>query len=155
MNQIKLHTHIKKNAKKIFKKKIKQLLKYFFIVILKLILKKNILIEREKEKKRRKQTQKIKTHKLKKMIMNLASSSLLRMASQVVGKQMLISRVALASSSPSSRYMLAASSFSSYSSTRLQSNRADLKYTEKHEWIRIEGNQGVIGITDYAQVIPS
>ena len=88
------------------------------------------------------------------MIMNLASSSLLRMASQVVGKQMLISRVALASSSPSSsRYMLAASSFSSSSSTRLQSNRADLKYTEKHEWIRIEGNQGVIGITDYAQVI--
>ena len=28
---------------------------------------------------------------------------------------------------------------------------ADLKYTEKDEWIRIEGNIGTIGITDYAQ----
>ena len=36
---------------------------------------------------------------------------------------------------------------------RFQSNRADLKYTEKHEWIRVNGNQGIVGITDYAQVI--
>lgn len=28
---------------------------------------------------------------------------------------------------------------------------ADLKYTEDHEWIRVEGNTGIIGITDYAQ----
>jgi len=27
----------------------------------------------------------------------------------------------------------------------------NLKYTEKHEWIRIEGNTAIIGITDYAQ----
>jgi glycine cleavage system H protein len=26
-----------------------------------------------------------------------------------------------------------------------------LKYTESHEWIRVEGNTAVIGITDYAQ----
>ena len=28
---------------------------------------------------------------------------------------------------------------------------ADLKYTKEHEWIKIEGNTGTIGITDYAQ----
>lgn len=28
---------------------------------------------------------------------------------------------------------------------------ADLKYTNDHEWIKIEGNVGTIGITDYAQ----
>lgn len=28
---------------------------------------------------------------------------------------------------------------------------ADLKYTKDHEWIRIEGGQGKVGITDYAQ----
>jgi glycine cleavage system H protein len=28
---------------------------------------------------------------------------------------------------------------------------AELKYTEDHEWIRIEGNMAVVGITDYAQ----
>ncbi len=28
---------------------------------------------------------------------------------------------------------------------------AELKYTKEHEWIRVEGNIGVIGITDYAQ----
>ncbi|HKK40055.1 MAG TPA: glycine cleavage system protein GcvH [Cryomorphaceae bacterium] len=28
---------------------------------------------------------------------------------------------------------------------------ADLKYTEDHEWIRIEGNTATIGITDFAQ----
>lgn len=27
----------------------------------------------------------------------------------------------------------------------------DLKYTESDEWIRVEGNQGTVGITDYAQ----
>lgn len=27
----------------------------------------------------------------------------------------------------------------------------DLKYTEEHEWIIMEGNRGRIGITDYAQ----
>ncbi|GMU85967.1 MAG: glycine cleavage system H protein [Ignavibacteriales bacterium] len=28
---------------------------------------------------------------------------------------------------------------------------SELKYTKDHEWIRIEGNTGVIGITEYAQ----
>jgi glycine cleavage system H protein len=28
---------------------------------------------------------------------------------------------------------------------------ADLKYTKDHEWIRIEGGVGKVGITDYAQ----
>ena len=28
---------------------------------------------------------------------------------------------------------------------------ADLKYTKEHEWIRVEGDTGVVGITDYAQ----
>ena len=27
----------------------------------------------------------------------------------------------------------------------------DLKYTKKHEWVRIEGDDAIIGITDYAQ----
>ena len=27
----------------------------------------------------------------------------------------------------------------------------DLHYTESHEWIRIEGNSAIVGITDYAQ----
>ena len=27
----------------------------------------------------------------------------------------------------------------------------DLKYTEKHEWVKIEGNYALIGITDFAQ----
>jgi len=26
-----------------------------------------------------------------------------------------------------------------------------LKYTETHEWVRTEGDEGVVGITDYAQ----
>ncbi|PIQ81668.1 MAG: glycine cleavage system protein H [Candidatus Omnitrophica bacterium CG11_big_fil_rev_8_21_14_0_20_64_10] len=26
-----------------------------------------------------------------------------------------------------------------------------LKYTKTHEWIRVEGNKGVVGITDHAQ----
>ncbi len=28
---------------------------------------------------------------------------------------------------------------------------ADLKYTEDHEWVRIEGDVAVVGITDFAQ----
>ncbi|MBZ4687021.1 MAG: glycine cleavage system protein [Clostridia bacterium] len=30
-------------------------------------------------------------------------------------------------------------------------NPDDLKYTEEHEWIKIEGNEGIVGVTDYAQ----
>lgn len=28
---------------------------------------------------------------------------------------------------------------------------AELKYTKEHEWVRIEGNVAIIGITDFAQ----
>ncbi|HZH72118.1 MAG TPA: glycine cleavage system protein GcvH [Mariniphaga sp.] len=28
---------------------------------------------------------------------------------------------------------------------------ADLKYTEDHEWVRVEGDIAIVGITDYAQ----
>ncbi|MCS7028253.1 MAG: glycine cleavage system protein GcvH [Bacteroidia bacterium] len=28
---------------------------------------------------------------------------------------------------------------------------SDLKYTSEHEWIRVEGNIGIVGITDFAQ----
>jgi len=28
---------------------------------------------------------------------------------------------------------------------------SDLKYTKNDEWIKVEGNQGTVGITDYAQ----
>ena len=28
---------------------------------------------------------------------------------------------------------------------------AELKYTKEHEWIRLEGEEAVVGITDYAQ----
>jgi glycine cleavage system H protein len=31
------------------------------------------------------------------------------------------------------------------------SNPANLKYTKDHEWIRLEGTEAYIGITDYAQ----
>ncbi|HZP43437.1 MAG TPA: glycine cleavage system protein GcvH [Candidatus Binatia bacterium] len=27
----------------------------------------------------------------------------------------------------------------------------DLRYTKDHEWLRLEGNDGIIGITDFAQ----
>jgi len=27
----------------------------------------------------------------------------------------------------------------------------DLKYTKEHEWVRVEGDAGIVGITDYAQ----
>ena len=29
--------------------------------------------------------------------------------------------------------------------------QAELKYTKEHEWIRVEGEEAVVGITDYAQ----
>ena len=28
---------------------------------------------------------------------------------------------------------------------------SELKYTKEHEWVRVEGDSGTIGITDYAQ----
>ena len=28
---------------------------------------------------------------------------------------------------------------------------ADLKYTKEHEWVRVNGSEGTIGITDFAQ----
>ncbi len=28
----------------------------------------------------------------------------------------------------------------------------NLRYTEDHEWVRIEGDEAIIGITDFAQV---
>ncbi|MGB4414174.1 MAG: glycine cleavage system protein GcvH [Paludibacter sp.] len=31
------------------------------------------------------------------------------------------------------------------------SNPENLKYTEEHEWIRVEGDTAYVGITDYAQ----
>ncbi len=31
------------------------------------------------------------------------------------------------------------------------SNPSDLKYTQTHEWIRVEGTKGTVGITDFAQ----
>jgi glycine cleavage system H protein len=30
-------------------------------------------------------------------------------------------------------------------------NPADLRYTKEHEWLRIEGDQGTVGITQHAQ----
>ncbi|MCL4280079.1 MAG: glycine cleavage system protein H, partial [Ignavibacteriaceae bacterium] len=27
----------------------------------------------------------------------------------------------------------------------------NVKYTNDHEWVRVEGNIGIIGVTDYAQ----
>ncbi len=29
--------------------------------------------------------------------------------------------------------------------------RDDLKYTEEHEWVRVEGDRATVGVTDYAQ----
>ncbi|MEG0796075.1 MAG: glycine cleavage system protein GcvH [Odoribacter sp.] len=28
---------------------------------------------------------------------------------------------------------------------------AELKYTKEHEWVRVEGDEAIVGITDYAQ----
>ncbi|MGE0041639.1 MAG: glycine cleavage system protein GcvH [Vicinamibacterales bacterium] len=33
----------------------------------------------------------------------------------------------------------------------MSSYPADLKYTKEHEWIRLEGETGAVGITDFAQ----
>jgi glycine cleavage system H protein len=30
-------------------------------------------------------------------------------------------------------------------------NPSDLKYSEEHEWVRVEGDQATVGITEYAQ----
>ena len=30
------------------------------------------------------------------------------------------------------------------------SSKSDLKFSDKHEWIRLDGNKGTVGITDYA-----
>jgi glycine cleavage system H protein len=30
-------------------------------------------------------------------------------------------------------------------------NPADLKYSKEHEWVKVEGDVGVIGVTDFAQ----
>ena len=27
----------------------------------------------------------------------------------------------------------------------------ELRYTKEHEWIRVEGSEAVVGVTDYAQ----
>jgi glycine cleavage system H protein len=32
-----------------------------------------------------------------------------------------------------------------------QQNPPDCKYTKEHEWVRLEGDTAVVGITDYAQ----
>ena len=29
--------------------------------------------------------------------------------------------------------------------------KPELKYTKDHEWVKVEGNQAIVGITDYAQ----
>ena len=29
--------------------------------------------------------------------------------------------------------------------------KSELKYTKDHEWVKVEGDQAIIGITDYAQ----
>ena len=29
--------------------------------------------------------------------------------------------------------------------------KSELKYTKDHEWVKVKGNQAIIGITDYAQ----
>lgn len=58
-----------------------------------------------------------------------------------------VSRCALTNAAASCRFAAATKL------VRYQSNKSDLKYTEKHEWIRVNGSQGVVGITDYAQVI--
>ncbi len=33
----------------------------------------------------------------------------------------------------------------------MSSYPADLKYTKEHEWVRVDGGTGVVGITDFAQ----
>jgi len=36
-------------------------------------------------------------------------------------------------------------------SEKRQGYPSDLKYTREHEWVRLEGGVGIIGITEYAQ----
>ena len=31
--------------------------------------------------------------------------------------------------------------------------RNELRYTKDHEWLRVEGGEGVVGITDFAQAV--
>ena len=31
-------------------------------------------------------------------------------------------------------------------------NKSDVKFRDKHEWIKVDGSRGTVGITDYAQV---
>ena len=33
----------------------------------------------------------------------------------------------------------------------MSSYPADLKYTNEHEWVRVDGTTGIVGITDFAQ----
>lgn len=33
----------------------------------------------------------------------------------------------------------------------MSETKSDLKYSQDHEWVRVEGNKAVVGITDYAQ----
>jgi len=34
---------------------------------------------------------------------------------------------------------------------KTMNNPSNLKYTKDHEWLRVEGNEAYVGITDYAQ----
>ena len=47
---------------------------------------------------------------------------------------------------------LSSRSFSVKKTILLNIDKTKLKFTEKHEWISLNGNIGTIGITDYAQV---
>src|SRR3989338_5051781 len=33
----------------------------------------------------------------------------------------------------------------------MSKNPKDLKYTKEHEWVRVSGDVGIVGITDFAQ----
>ncbi len=39
----------------------------------------------------------------------------------------------------------------SINSVHFNFKTSDLKYTDKHEWVHLNGNIGTVGITDYAQ----
>lgn len=45
-------------------------------------------------------------------------------------------------------------SFSVCRGNLFQVDKSKFKFTDKHEWIQVNGNQGTVGITDYAQVSP-
>lgn len=38
-----------------------------------------------------------------------------------------------------------------YKNKKIMNYPKDIKYTNEHEWIRVEGDEAVVGITDYAQ----